>query len=222
MDIIEAVLFDLDDTLVDRRTAFRSVVEELYECHPSIRESHSREAAVNHIIHCDLFDDRFERIIQTWPGMAMNASDLRTWYYEALERAIKPDKLALSFLADLNREGMPWGIVTNGDAFQYTKLRLAGIQDIAPFVIVSGDFGVDKPSPAIFKEALRRLKFPPAHATLFVGDNADTDIKGAQQVGMLTAWIRLGRRFPPCRPYPNYVVEHVDELRPLLLDKHGL
>ena len=222
MDTIVAALFDLDDTLVDRRTAFRAVAEQLYDSQPSMQKTHSREAAVRHLIYVDSFDDRFDRILKTWPGIAMSVSNLRAWYYAALRGALKPDQLALSLLADLNREPIPWGIVTNGDTFQHTKLRLVGVQNLAPFVIVSGDFGRDKPDPAIYMEALRRLGAPPSGRTLFVGDNADTDIKGAQGVGMLTAWIRLGRRFPKYLPAPDYLVDHVDELRPLLLGRHGV
>ncbi len=218
MGTIEAALFDLDDTLVDRSAAFRAVAEQLYDWQPSMQKAHSRQAAVRHMIRCDSFD----RILQTWPGIAMSASDLRAWYYEALGEAVKPDKLALSLLVDLNREAIPWGIVTNGGTFQHTKLRLAGVHELAPFVIVSSDFGHEKPEPAIYVEALRRLGAPPSGRTLFVGDNVDTDIKGAQGVGMLTAWIRLGRRFPKYLPAPDYLVDHVDELRPLLLGRHGV
>ena len=130
---------------------------------------------------------------------------------------MKPDRLALSLLADLNRAGIPWGIVTNGGPFQHTKLSVVGLAEITPFIIVSSDFGHEKPEAAIYEEASKRLGGLPAENTLFVGDNADTDIKGAQEVGMLTAWIRLGRRFPEYLPPPDYQIDHVDELRPVLL-----
>ena len=97
MEIIEAALFDLDDTLVDRSAAFTAVAEQLYDSQPSMQKGHSREAAVKHMIHCDSFDDRFDRILQTWPGIDMSASDLRAWYYEALSGALKPDELAPLF-----------------------------------------------------------------------------------------------------------------------------
>ena len=221
MSTIDAVLFDLDDTLFDRSAAFQAVASLLFDCQPSIRTSHSKAAAVNHMIRCDRFDDRFERILRIWPAIEMNPTQLRTWYYRSLADALRPDELALSLLAELNREEMPWGVVTNGDAFQHTKLRLLGIRELAPFVIVSGDFGHEKPDPEIFLEALSRLGSPPPQKTLFVGDNVDTDIKGAQAVGMLTAWISLGRSFPTYLPFPDYHVEHVAELSPVLLGRQG-
>ena len=219
---LQAVIFDLDDTLVDRRAAFRAVAEQLYYSQPPMLKTHSLETAVRLLIHFDTFDDRFDRILMTWPGIPMSASELRVWYYEALTGALKPDESALSLLVDLNKEGLPWGIVTNGGAFQHTKLKLTGVQELAPFTIVSGDFGHEKPDPAIYVEARKRLGEPPAGEILFVGDNPDTDIKGAQGVGMLTAWIHLDRRFPEHFRAPDYVLGHVDELRPLLLGKREI
>ena len=221
MNTVDAVLFDLDDTLFDRGAAFRAVASLLYDSQPSMQDSHSKAAAVSHMVHCDQYVDRFERILLTWPAIDMSPSQLRAWYYRSLADALRPDELALCLLAALNREGVPWGVVTNGEAFQHTKLRLLGVQQLAPFAIVSGDFGHEKPDPEIFLEALRRLGSPPLHRTLFVGDNPDTDIKGSQRVGMLTAWIRLGRSFPIYLPLLDYQIEHVDELFPVLLGRQG-
>ena len=52
---------------------------------------------------------------------------------------------------------------------------------------------------------------------LFVGDNLYTDIIGAQNVGMKTAWIRMGRDHPTEPPIPDIVINHVDELTKTLL-----
>ena len=219
MSKADAVLFDLDDTLFDRSVAFRAVASLLYDSQPSMHETHSKQEAIKHIIHCDQFDDRFDRILKTWTAIERSPTELRTSYYKSLADALIPDELALALLAELNRQEMPWGVVTNGSAFQHTKLRLVGVYDLAPFVIVSEDFRRDKPDSEIFLEALRKLESPAPHRTLFVGDNADTDIKGAQRVGMLTAWIKLGRRFPTNPALPDYQTGHVDELRPVLLGR---
>ncbi|MCK4933562.1 HAD-IA family hydrolase, partial [Candidatus Bathyarchaeota archaeon] len=48
--------------------------------------------------------------------------------------------------------------------------------------------GWRKPSPEIFKEALRRLDMK-AEETFFVGDTPLEDIQGAKKVGMKTVFI---------------------------------
>jgi 4-nitrophenyl phosphatase len=48
-----------------------------------------------------------------------------------------------------------------------------------------------KPEPVMYQAALERLGTPPAQ-TLMIGDRLDTDILGAQQVGMATALVLSG------------------------------
>ena len=224
MGIIKAVLFDLDDTLLDRQTAFLQVARAFYSSYAVVREKHTQEEVVSLLVSWDAIDPPpqhpFERALDTWPDIGISTEGMMEWYYEELRRAIKLDKRALALLVDLNIKGIPWGVVTNGSARQHLKVKAAGLENITPFVIVSDEFGHRKPEPAIFYEALRRLGEIPAEDTLFVGDNPDTDIKGAQGVGMQTAWIRLGRRFPARLSSPDYQIDHVDELRPVLISSH--
>ena len=188
MGIIRAALFDLDDTLLDRQTAFVRVAQVFYSSYAAVREKNTQEEVVSLLVSWDDINPPpqhpFERALVTWPDIEMSTNKIMEWYYEELRRAIKPDKRALALLADLNNAAIPWGVVTNGSAHQHLKVKVAGLENIAPFVIVSGEFGHRKPEPAIFYEALRRLGEIPAENTLFVGDNPDTDIKGAQGVGM--------------------------------------
>jgi len=56
-------------------------------------------------------------------------------------------------------------------------------------VVVSVDVGWRKPSPKIFRAALRRLDLSASEA-VFVGDELDHDIEGAMRVGMRTVWLK--------------------------------
>jgi putative hydrolase of the HAD superfamily len=221
MNSIKAVLFDLDNTLLDRQTAFLQVAQAFYNSYAAVRGKHTQEEVVSLLVSWDAFGTAprhaFERALDAWPDIGISTCEMMGWYYDELCRAIKPDKRALALVADLNKEGLPWGVVTNGSAVQHVKVKVAGVGNMAPFVIVSSDFGHSKPEPPIFHEALRRLGGIPAENTLFVGDNPDTDIKGAETVGMQTAWVRLGRHFPEHLPPPDHEVDHVVDLRPIIL-----
>ena len=67
-------------------------------------------------------------------------------------------------------------------------------------------------------EAVRLLDIPglATEEVLFVGDNPYTDILGAHGVGMKTAWVRMDRKYPADAPAPDYVIDHVEELKDLL------
>jgi HAD superfamily hydrolase (TIGR01549 family) len=79
------------------------------------------------------------------------------------------------------------GLITN---FAYPPcihkmLQKFHINHVFDAVAVSGEIGWAKPSPKIFNHALSLLKSKPNQA-VFVGDDPETDIKGAKNVGMKT------------------------------------
>ena len=98
---------------------------------------------------------------------------------------------------------------------QWAKVRNTGVADLVDAVVVSEEFGVNKPDPAIFNHALNLIGASPSE-TLFVGDNTVADIGGAIGVGMRTAWMSHGRSWEIDRYSPDHVVENVWDVRPLL------
>ena len=126
---------------------------------------------------------------------------------------------AVDFVNWMNASEVNWGIVTNGDQFQHQKSTTTGLDKKSPFVLASLLFGVNKPAPEVFMEAVRLLNIDGLQTEdiLFVGDNPYTDILGAHGVGMKTAWIRMGReKFPDDAPAPDFIIDHVEELKALL------
>lgn len=75
-------------------------------------------------------------------------------------------------------------IITNGfEEVQFTKLKVSGLMAYFTEVITSEDAGATKPNPAIFDYALKRSGAK-AETSIMIGDDADTDIKGARLAGM--------------------------------------
>lgn len=63
---------------------------------------------------------------------------------------------------------------------------------------------IGKPEPLLYGMALQQLEMD-ATACVMVGDRVDTDIAGAQRLGMRTALVRTGR-FSPGEPWPQHRV----------------
>ena len=84
----------------------------------------------------------------------------------------------------------------------YIKLVNMGIQPEPECLVISKEFGHKKPDPEIFTEALRRLGGPQPSETLFVGDNPRMDVHGASNAGLVTAWMRRGRKWKWGSPEP--------------------
>jgi putative hydrolase of the HAD superfamily len=105
--------------------------------------------------------------------------------------------------------------------FDYTPtalgmLRDAGVAELFDTIVVSDAVGWRKPRAEIFEVALKTLGVAPGDA-LFVGDRADIDVVGAQNLGMPVAWVNPKRTpLPPGIAAPDYEIRDLGELAPIL------
>jgi putative hydrolase of the HAD superfamily len=103
------------------------------------------------------------------------------------------------------------GLLTNGPSdIQRLKLAGTGLADLFDAVVVSGEMGVGKPEPAVFREVLARLGSEP-DTSVMVGDSWERDVVGAVGVDMSAVWVSRGRTHPGELPGVA-VVEHVGQI----------
>ena len=215
---ITAVLFDLDNTLFDREAAFRGVAGAFHaEFLASTSVGREEAVALMEAWDGDGYASRREfreAMLAQWPEAGLDLDGLNAWYRRTMERHTLPDASVNGFLGELNRAGVPWGIVTNGNGpNQRTKCGLAGLAELARFIIVSEEQGYAKPDPRIFRDALSALGIADPEGVMFVGDNPVNDIDGAGAFGMRTAWVSRGLAFPADLHPPDHVIERVTDLR---------
>ena len=86
-------------------------------------------------------------------------------------------------LTELNRLDIRLGVISNFDRRLYDVLLHLGIRDAFEHVIISSEVGVRKPAARIFLEAVRRFGVE-AHETLHVGDDPESDLRGARSAGL--------------------------------------
>ncbi len=219
--VVDGLVFDLDNTLLDRYGAFRGVAESFYEEHLRPAALVERDEAVEMMVRWDGdgYNDRegmLRRWLSEWPDVRLDMESLRAWYRAEMERQVEPDAAVNEFLAQLNERQVPWGIVTNGSPNQHGKCRNAGLDRLAGFIIVSEDVGYAKPAPRIYRDALEATGLSTPERVMFVGDNPKADIDGAKRFGMKAAWVRRGRQYPPDLIPPDHTIDHVLEVRNIL------
>ena len=202
---IRAVLFDVDDTLVDTRGAFRhalaGVAEEYvpgadpealvtawredvggwYRAHTrgemTHREQrHRRANALHEIFGGPVLDDEG---YDAWNG-AFERHFREGW-------AAHPD--AAPVLDALDAAGIPYGGLSNADFdYQVTKLAACGLERV-PMLVGVDTLGFGKPDPAVFLLACERLGFAPAEVA-YVGDEFDVDPLAAVAAGLgMGVWV---------------------------------
>lgn len=113
---------------------------------------------------------------------------------------------------------------TSVDAFYRGKRAIlpgAGAL-VAPFIIATGQQPViiGKPKPLLYEIALQELQVR-AQDCLMIGDRPDTDILGAQLLGIQTALVRTGRfapgeTLPKELSPPDWDIDNLTQLKQLL------
>ena len=217
---ISGIIYDLDDTLISRDEAFYSGFT---------RKFYDKFVDKNYLNFETFFQimKDADKLTKWSPEKENLFNELRKkielnedndfyvdFFWDSIVKSVKPDLEANKHLEKLNGIKFPWGVLTNGYKYQHEKMKRSGVGNLAPFYIVSGDFGCHKPCKEVFIEASKKINLP-CEEILFVGDTAETDIIGAQSVGMKTAWIRMARSYP-LENKPDFEIDHVKELGSIL------
>ncbi len=141
-------------------------------------------------------------------------------YHNTKRLYLKPYDDTIPTLTRLKNSGYRVGVVTDGLAVkQWEKLVRLGLQDMFDTVVVSEEAGVEKPDPAIFEKACEELEVMPEDC-VYVGDRLDTDILGANRVGMTTVRLLRGRyknqKPRSLQERPDFEIKRMEELLEIL------
>lgn len=216
------VLFDLDDTLCDYAGARAIRLREAFgQALVAARDEIDLDRIIAESIEMHPHGtDHFPDLLARYGVLHVDAvTAAQTWYRvnRFYGLALFPDALSTLGLARSVLLGRRVGLVTNGPAdVQRAKIELLGLLPHVDFALVSGEFGVAKPDPAIFAEALR-LGGAEEAETLFVGDSPEFDIAGARASGIRSVWVnRTGRPWGHTGEPADYEVASLTELHALL------
>ena len=218
--MIKAVLFDLDDTLLDREASVRYFVEQQYERFRPALVHLPQTAYVKRFMTLDQHglapkDEVYRQLVSELEITDLSWSVLVEDYFGQFDRyCLNLPGLEL-MLQTLTAQQRMLGIITNGPSpFQQQKIKAMGIAAYFAVILVSAEEGIKKPTPEIFRRAIAKLGVTAAE-TIFVGDNPQTDIDGAQKFGMQTVWKRVP--FWGDCPTPDAVCDDLAQL-PIIVE----
>jgi len=192
---VQALIFDLDATLLDRRRSFERFVRGQWERFAHVLQPVDPQAYVRTLIELDR--DGYGPRRELFTGMVAQfklpsdlaetlLSDYRAGFPGAC--VLFPD--AAQTLTSLRTSGVKLGLITNGSVrMQSRKLECLALAPLFDTILISDAEGVSKPDRRIFHRALERLHTRPAHG-VFVGDHPDVDMVGARGAGMRAVWRR--------------------------------
>ncbi|MGN7455405.1 HAD family hydrolase [Paenibacillus pasadenensis] len=214
--MIRAILFDLDNTLLDRTAGFHEFACRFAERYAAVPES-GRAGWTRRLIELDEDGykpkhDLFRELPELLPCTCSDPAELMAFYEREYVAAARAMSGAAQLLASL-RPYYRLGIVSNGkDAIQRGKLERTGLARWFESILVSESAGCRKPQREIFAMGLRELGVQPEQA-LFVGDHPVNDIQGAYFSGMKTVWLRSSQAWPDeAAALPDAVISELAQL----------
>ena len=192
---VQAVVFDLDGTLLDRRGSFERFVRDQWKRFAHCLGTAEQEQYVHTLIDLDrdgyaprksLFAGVITRFTLSSGVAEILLNDYRAGFPNAC--VLFPD--AAQTLSRLRSSGLKLGLITNGSiGMQSRKLQCLALSPFFDTILISDAEGISKPNRQIFHRALERLHTTPAQA-VFVGDHPEVDVAGARAAGMQAIWRR--------------------------------
>ena len=210
------VLFDLDNTLIDRAASFRRWATRFTEAHFLGPEEVAWLVATDE----DGFADRrsFMTAVQQRYALPGSLDGLLVDYRAAIVAAVEIDPVVPAALESLRSAGWRIAIATNGGAGQQAaKIRQVGLDRHVDAVAISGELGAAKPDRRLFEAAAERCGAGLSPDSWMVGDSPDRDIAGAQQLGLKTIWMRRGREWGRTAAPPTSAVDDIPAAARILL-----
>lgn len=220
MDHIKAVIFDLDNTILNRTMTFDGFTQSLIKTYFGHLES--TEDISKRIIELDqdgykdkplLFNELLNEL--PWAEHPPHA-ELMEFYGREYVRSSVLMEQAREVVQHL-RGKYQTGLITNGQTdIQYGKIDQLGIREDYDHIIVSEEAGVKKPDPRIFQLALDHFGLSPEQC-IYIGDHPVNDIEGAASVGMSTIWMKVNQPWQDrITTSPLHTIKHLSELKKLL------
>lgn len=200
--MINSVIFDLDDTLYSYKPLHEQAMGQLkifvtdrfgisetdfwnaFKSAQQKNKENLRNTAAEHN-RMLYFQYMLEHLKQNPVESSLVMYDL---YWNTILNNMKLEKDAEILLKNCRKMGFKIGICTDLTSnIQHRKIHQLGLTPYIDAIVTSEECGIEKPSPKMFQTILHKLEAEPKNA-VFIGDNYEKDIIGAEKVGITAIW----------------------------------
>jgi putative hydrolase of the HAD superfamily len=217
--MIKAVIFDLDNTLLDfmkmKEFAVKAAITGMQEAGLDI----DSDEAYDRII--EMYNEKgwenqqiFDLFLTEKIGYVDNkllAAGIVS-YRRAREANLQVYPNVNNTLSQLMKMNIKLAIVSDAPGREaWMRLYYLNLHHIFDVVLTFDDTGARKPSPIPFKMALDKLNSS-AENTLMIGDWPERDVEGAKQLGIKTIFARYGDTFGTIESGADWDVDDIHQI----------
>jgi putative hydrolase of the HAD superfamily len=217
--MIKAVIFDLDNTLLDfmkmKEFAVKAAITGMQEAGLDI----DSDEAYDRII--EMYNEKgwenqqiFDLYLTEKIGYVDNkllAAGIVS-YRRAREANLQVYPNVNNTLSQLMKMNIKLAIVSDAPSREaWMRLYYLNLHHIFDVVLTFDDTGARKPSPIPFKMALDKLNSS-AENTLMIGDWPERDVEGAKQLGIKTIFARYGDTFGTIESGADWDVDDIHQI----------
>jgi putative hydrolase of the HAD superfamily len=195
-----AVIFDLDQTILDRQQSLVNFVT--WQCRGMLRADIKDESSfIDRFIELDANgsvwkDVVYQALISEFSIQQWTVSELLSVYENCFCGFSVPKVGVAEAISEISKQHRI-GLISNGmSPFQERNFRCLGFSSLFGSVIVSQAVGLRKPDSRIFMMSCQELEVLPSES-IYVGDNPVADIQGAKDAGLQTIFIPSSL-YPEC------------------------
>jgi len=221
---IKAILFDLDNTLVDfwkmKKLASEAAIKAMIKAGLKIdyRKAWKMlyEMFGEYGIENQKIFDIFLKKVTGKVDIKILAAGVVA-YRKVKDLNMKPYSNVATTLRKLRNRGLKLAIITDAPKFQaWSRLFDLKLERYFDFVISLEDTGQKKPSQLPFKAALRKLGLKPEQI-MMVGDDISRDVMGAKKLGMITVLAKYGQIWKRAKKVkPDYEIKSISDILKIL------
>lgn len=221
-----SLLLDLDDTLLDFKTAeahaIRNVLsanglpcdDEAVKTYSAVNKSYWERFERGEIPKSAIFTGRFETLLKIF-GRTGDPEALSAEYAAGLSEGYFTVDGAFEILDYLREKGYMLYAATNGlSSTQYRRIAGSGLEPYFDMVFVSEDAGYQKPEKGYYDYVISKIPEKDRSKMLIVGDSQSSDILGGINAGIDTCWYNPSGAKPKYRP--KYEISDLLQLKEIL------